>query len=120
MWFNSASSINVKVIMLNKRFLAMYSLIAISDDCRIIQFEHEAKDKILRNHVLKNISVRKKSQCMSHCFIEPNCVSYNYGPLYSNTPTCELSNRTHLQVSSSDFVRMGDYIYRHILVRDKT
>ncbi|CAH3035588.1 unnamed protein product [Pocillopora meandrina] len=65
--------------------------------------------------MIRNISVRRKSQCMTQCFLEPNCVSYNYGPLYNDVPTCELSNRTHLQVSSSDFIQKEEYIYQHIL-----
>ncbi|PFX11748.1 hypothetical protein AWC38_SpisGene24417, partial [Stylophora pistillata] len=74
----------------------------------IIQFKPVAVDTILKNRVIRNISVQSRSQCQSNCFQEPNRVSYNYGPLQSDTPTCELSNRTRLQVSSSDLVPKGN------------
>ena len=95
----------------------MHSLLALNNNCRTIQFEPVTKDKILKNHVIRNISVQSQSQCQSNCFQEPNCVSYNYGPLHSDSPTCELSNRTHLQVSSSDFLQKREYIHQHIKVR---
>lgn len=58
--------------------------------------------------------------CQSQCFQEPSCVSYNYGPTSSETPSCELNNRTHLQASVDDFVRKELYSYRSILVRGRS
>ena len=120
MWCRSGSLTKIGVIVYNNRFFAIHSLLALNNNCRTIQFEPVTKDKILRNHVIRDISVQSQSQCRSNCFQEPNCVSYNYGPLHSDTPTCELSNRTHLQVSSSNFLQKRGYIFQHILVSNIT
>ena len=63
--------------------------------------------------------VKSRSKCELRCYQEAECVSYNFGPIPSDTPSCDLNNSTHLQVPSSDFVSKDGYIYRHILVRDK-
>ena len=46
-------------------------------------------------------------------------MSYNYGPEggISSTQSCELSDRSHLQVSSEEFVSKENYIYREAMVR---
>ena len=61
-----------------------------------------------------------RSKCELRCYQEADCVSYNFGPTQSDAPSCDLNNSTHLQVSSSDFVTKDGYIYRYILVRNKT
>lgn len=58
--------------------------------------------------------------CELSCYQEPNCVSYNYGPVGNITGTklCELNDRNHLQASSGEFVSKEDYTYREVLVRN--
>ena len=91
---------------IKQQIFAIYFLPALTNDCRTIQFV--TKVKILKkNHVIRNISVRRKSQCMSQCLGEPICVSYNYGPLHSDTPTCELNNRTQLASLQQSFYTKG-------------
>ncbi|KAL9970516.1 hypothetical protein ACROYT_G022903 [Oculina patagonica] len=65
--------------------------------------------------MIRSMKVQRKSLCESRCYQEPNCVSYNYGPIDSDTPSCDLNNRTHFQSSSSDFVTKQSYTYRHVL-----
>ncbi|XP_078372755.1 uncharacterized protein LOC144656408 [Oculina patagonica] len=88
---------------------------ALSDDCRTIEFQPETKDKYIENHMIRSMKVERKSACESHCFQEPNCVSYNFGLIDSDTPSCDLNSRTHLQVSSADFITKVGYTYRSIL-----
>ncbi|KAL9970515.1 hypothetical protein ACROYT_G022902 [Oculina patagonica] len=88
---------------------------ALSHGCRIIEFEPRTKDKVLNNHLIRSLGVPNDDLCELHCYQEPNCVSYNYGPVQSDEPSCALNNRTHLQVSSSDFVTKQGYNYGHIL-----
>ena len=91
---------------IKQQIYAIYFLPALTNDCRTIQFV--TKVKILKkNHVIRNVSVRRKSQCMSQCLGEPNCVSYSYGPLHSDTPTCELNNRTQLASLQQSFYTKG-------------
>ncbi|XP_078374907.1 uncharacterized protein LOC144658357 [Oculina patagonica] len=88
---------------------------ALSDDCRTIHFQPETKDKFLNNHVIRSMKVQSQITCELRCYHEPNCVSYNYGPVDSDMPSCDLNNRTHLRVSSSKFVTKQGYTYRHVL-----
>ncbi|KAL9964973.1 hypothetical protein ACROYT_G028691 [Oculina patagonica] len=105
--------LNLKPYLL---FLCLPTLNGISDNCRTIQFRPQTKDKALENHVITSMQVRNQNVCELRCYQEPNCVSYNYGPTASSeTASCDLNNRTHLQVSSSDFVSKDDYIYRYVL-----
>ena len=96
--------------------LAYLFLANILDDCRVIQFKAGTKNKILTKHVIRSEQAKDKDICELKCYFEPNCVSYNYGPLGDGTFTCELSNRTHLQVSPSYFEYRNGSLYRAIIV----
>ncbi|KAL9970562.1 hypothetical protein ACROYT_G022961 [Oculina patagonica] len=61
------------------------------------------------------MKVHSQITCELRCYQDSNRVSYNYGPIDSDTPSCDLNNRTHLQASSSNFVDKQGYIYRHVL-----
>ena len=105
-FFISSPYMMDKSCNIKQQIYAIYFLPALTNDCRTIQFV--TKVKILKkNHVIRNISVRGKSQCMSQCLGEPKCVSYNYGPLHSDTPTCELNNRTQLASLQKSFYTKG-------------
>ena len=96
--------------------MASLSYVKPLDDCRVIQFKAGTKNKILTKHVIRSEQVLDKDICELKCYFEPNCVSYNFGPLGDGTFKCELSNRTRLQVSSSYFENQKDFIYRAIIV----
>ena len=91
-----------------------------SDSCRTIQFIPHIRDKALQNHLIRSVQVPDKNMCEVRCYEEPNCVSYNYDTAANATPLCELNDRNHLQVSGDDFVLKQGYIYRQILVRNRT
>ena len=67
------------------------------------------KNKALRNHVIKSFQEIEEGICELQCYLEPNCVSYNYGP-----SLCELNDMTHLQAQSSDMEERDGCIYRLI------
>ena len=98
-------------------FSTIFFNIAHSDDCRIMNFNPHTKDKVLVNHMIRSMNLRNKDMCEIRCYQEPNCVSYNYGPMQTGTPRCELNNRTYLQVSSDDFITREGYTYRDVLVK---
>ncbi|PFX14335.1 hypothetical protein AWC38_SpisGene21514 [Stylophora pistillata] len=85
-----------------------------SNECRDILFNPDSKDKYLRNHIIKTVPVKSKISCELICYNDPNCVSYNYGPVLSETPLCEVNNSTHLQASSGNFINRNGYSYRGI------
>ena len=96
--------------------LASLFLAYILDDCRVIQFKAGTKNKILTKHVIRSEQAKDRDICEFKCYFEPNCVSYNYGPLGDEAFTCELNNRTHLQVSPSYFEYRNSSLYRAIIV----
>ena len=51
----------------------------------------------LNNHVISTSHVPNEEMCRINCYMEPNCVSYNYGPLNHGFFLCELSDKIHLQ-----------------------
>ncbi|XP_022790898.1 uncharacterized protein LOC111330326 isoform X1 [Stylophora pistillata] len=85
-----------------------------SDECRDIRFNPDNKDKYLRNHIIKAVPVENKMICELICYRDPDCVSYNYGPVLSENPLCELNNSTHLQALSENFINRNGYSYRGI------
>lgn len=86
------------------------------DDCRIIQFKEEINHMILANNVVKSYRVNNQEICKINCYMEPKCVSYNYGPLEDGSFLCELNEKHHLQVPSNEFTARDGYIYSRILV----
>ena len=84
------------------------------DDCRTIQFREGMKNMALINHIIKRYQGVNKEMCELKCYLEPNCVSYNYGPLNDELSVCELSDTHHSQVSSSELESRDHFIYRSI------
>ena len=89
---------------------------ASSDECRAILFNPVIKDKYLLNHIIKSVPVESEVRCELICYGDPNCVSYNYGPVLSEIPLCDLNNSTHLQVTNVNFITRNGYSYRGIEV----
>ena len=71
------------------------------DGCRTIQFRKHQNNVVLTKHVIRSEEAVDKVVCELKCFFEPNCVSYNHGPLGDGNFLCELNDKTHLQVPFS-------------------
>ena len=84
-------------------------LFFVPDYCRQIQFKEQMENKVLRNHVIKRSQDVGIDGCELQCYLEPNCVSYNYGP-----SLCELNDITHLQAPSNDMETRDGCIYRAV------
>ena len=82
----------------------------------MIEFKEGTKNKILTNHVIRRDQLPDKDICELRCYLEPNCVSYNYGPLSDGTFTCELNGRTYLQVPGSLEDKSG-FVYTEIFCK---
>ena len=50
----------------------------------------------MENHTVRTIDVVNKDLCMFQCYLEPNCVSYNFCEINqsSGKHKCELNNAT--------------------------
>ena len=75
--------------------------------CRRTEFNHHLKDRALRGHVFKAIFVEDEELCRLNCYLENNCISYNF---VKNKNLCELSDSDHRQ-HPEDLQLMNGFIY---------
>ena len=72
-------------------FSELIYFLFVSDICRQIEFDHFFDGKRLKNHVIRTVDVTGERSCRTLCYMEPNCVSYNFNKV---TKKCELNNST--------------------------
>ena len=71
------------------------------DECRMIVFKEPIENKAMKDHVISSEEVINEGSCRVMCYMEPNCVSINFGPSHSGKYKCELNSATdedHLTV----------------------
>lgn len=83
----------------------------------MIIFKEPIADKELRGHVIKMEVVPTQESCRVLCFIEPNCVSINFGPKRKGKYKCELNNATEESKPVAMLHKKMDYIYLGIEVK---
>ena len=59
----------------------------------------------LKNHVINRLELEHNGACRIQCFLEPRCVSYNFGK-----STCELNDSDHI-LHPGDVVPAHDTVY---------
>ncbi|KAL9953850.1 hypothetical protein ACROYT_G041322 [Oculina patagonica] len=64
------------------------------DECRNIEFKEPVDNKAMKNHVISSEEVLNEGSCRLMCYMEPNCVAINLGPLVKGKHKCELNNAT--------------------------
>ena len=65
------------------------------DECRNIMFKEPVANRAMKNHVFRSEVVLNEGSCRLLCYMEPNCVSINFGPLEGGKVVkCELNNIT--------------------------
>ncbi|XP_066021196.1 uncharacterized protein [Pocillopora verrucosa] len=82
-------------------------------NCRNLKFTSFPKPGYrLENHTVRTIEVFDEDLCMAQCYLEPNCVSYNFHMItqLSGTHKCDLNNATIEH--DKDLVKNESYIYR--------
>ena len=57
-------------------------------------FKEPVANKAMKNHLIKSEEVPSEGSCRLMCYMEPNCVSINLGPLERGKHKCELNNAT--------------------------
>ena len=90
------------------------------DECRMIIFKVAIANREMRGHVIKMEEVPNQGSCRVLCFIEPNCVSINFGPLRKGKYKCELNNATEESKPVPVLHKKVDYIYLGIEVKRLT
>ena len=78
---------------------------------RIIIFKEPIPDKVLPGHVIRTETVIDEGSCRVQCYIEPNCVSINVGPVDEGKRVCELKNFTDESPSHSALEKKKGYIH---------
>ena len=71
-----------------------FMLFSTGDDCRDIIFKEPVANIAMKDHIIRSEEVSDEGTCRVLCYIEPNCVSINLGPLKGGTQKCELNNVT--------------------------
>ena len=61
---------------------------------RIITFKEPVPNKTMEDHVIRREEVPNEGSCRVNCYLHPDCVSINMGPLTGGKLTCELNNAT--------------------------
>ena len=64
------------------------------DECRDIMFKEPVANRAMKNHVIRSEEVPNEGTCRVLCYMEPNCVSINLGPLEGGKHNCKLNNAT--------------------------
>ena len=67
--------------------------------------------------MIKTEEVPNQGSCRVLCFIEPNCVSINFGPKRKGKYKCELNNATEENKRFAELHKKMDYIYLGIEVK---
>ena len=64
------------------------------NEFRNIVFKQPIPNKIMKNYLIKTEDVPNEGSCRVLCYMEPNCVSINLGPLIQGKHICQLNNAT--------------------------
>lgn len=90
-------------------FLINYS-VGYTHCLRTLKLKPSQEGKALQGHVIANLTVKRGSSYLAHCYVEENCMSYNIGPkLVDDTRKCELSNTDHV-LHPEDLVDSAGYV----------
>ena len=90
-------------------------MLFISDSCRTLEFYPTLDGHALINHVIKNISLEKQGSCRVACYLDNDCLSYNFGRLQDKVSMCQLSDSDHIQ-HPEDLKKSSGFIYRGTVV----
>ena len=106
------------LIVLSLLFVCLFVCFAVvsSEYNRIIIFKEPIKGKALQGHVIRSVKVANERSCRVQCFMEPNCVSINVGPVQEGKGICEL-NATDDSPSQSALKNVAQYIHYAVEVR---
>ena len=87
----------VQILRFVAKSLLWYFILFVSftdDEDRIIMFKEPVANMAMKNHVIRTEVVPNEGACRVLCYMEPNCVSINLGPLEKGKYKCELNNAT--------------------------
>ena len=74
-------------------------------------FKDPIPNKAMTGHVIKNKDVPNEGSCRVLCYMEPNCVSINVGPLKEGKHKCQMNNATAENQFDTYLVKMDKFTY---------
>ena len=80
-------------------------------------FKEEVPNKALHGHVIRTEQVLNEGGCRVQCYLEPNCVSINVGPLKDGSHRCDLNNVTDDEEFGVVLTRVTGFTYNGVEVR---
>ena len=86
---------------------------------RIITFKEPVPNKVLKGYVIGRERVPNEGSCRVSCYLNPDCVSINMGPLTEGELICELNEATSGNEYSSNLEYQKDHTYLEIEVISK-
>ena len=94
-------------------------LFALTDDeDRTLIFKEEVPNKILHGHVIRTEQVLNEGSCRLQCYLEPNCVSINVGPLRRDgSHQCDLNDVTDDKEFDVALAKETGFTYNAVEVR---
>ncbi|XP_066020134.1 microfibril-associated glycoprotein 4-like isoform X2 [Pocillopora verrucosa] len=81
------------------------------DDYRNIIFKDPIPNMTMKNHTIISVEVPNEGSCRVMCYMEPNCVSINIGPVAGGNQKCELNNATEENHAPFLLVKNPGYTY---------
>ena len=82
-----------------------------AQECRQLKYSQPVQDRALTNHVIIKINTTREDICNIRCFIEPNCLSFNVGPLGDHQYLCEISDSDEV-LNPEDLVQRMEFTYQ--------
>ena len=83
---------------------------------RIITFKEPIPNKVLKGYVIGRERVPNEGSCRVNCYLNPDCVSINMGPLIEGVLTCELNAASDGNEYSSRLEHQESHTYLEIEV----
>lgn len=80
--------------MVIRHFTKTFFSASFTDECRIIEFKEPIENKAMKDRLIRSAEVINEGSCRAMCYMEPNCVSINFGPSHGGKYRCELNNAT--------------------------
>ena len=80
-------------------------------------FKEEVPNKTLHSHVIRTEKVLNEGSCRLQCYLEPNCVSINVGPLKDGSHQCDLNDVTDDKEFAVGLKEKAGFTYNGVEVR---
>ena len=87
------------------------------EEFRTLIFKEEVPNKALHGHVIRTEQVLNDGDCRLQCYLEPNCVSINVGPLRDGSHQCDLNDVTDDKEFAVGLKEKAGFTYNGVEVR---